>query len=149
MLVGSDGRPDTSKPTPGEFEKRFLQKLAGEDVREAEYVEGYPTPLDIPTLNINKNAYYIPADKLNSALEGFVSNLVLNEFDLTNRRRLSESSVIEAEFSQGKAILSTDLDHLLNNRFSFDVNDKMSQDISPPAAIKIEKLPSNGKIFIT
>jgi len=24
MLVGADGRPDTSKPTPGQFDKRFL-----------------------------------------------------------------------------------------------------------------------------
>jgi len=24
MLVGSDGRPDVTPPTPGEFEKRFL-----------------------------------------------------------------------------------------------------------------------------
>ena len=31
MLVGSDGRPDVSAPTPGEFEKRFLQKLSGSD----------------------------------------------------------------------------------------------------------------------
>jgi hypothetical protein len=31
MLVGSDGRPDVTPPTPGQFEKRFLQKLSGPD----------------------------------------------------------------------------------------------------------------------
>lgn len=32
MLVAADGRPDTSEATPSQFEKRFLQKLAGSDV---------------------------------------------------------------------------------------------------------------------
>jgi hypothetical protein len=69
VLVGSDGRPDTTQPTPGEFGKRFLQNLlAGQDMSYAEYVEGYGTPLDIPTRILNMNSFYIPALKLNSAL---------------------------------------------------------------------------------
>jgi hypothetical protein len=35
MLVAADGRPDTTQATPGQFEKRFLQKLAGSDVQSA------------------------------------------------------------------------------------------------------------------
>lgn len=53
MLVGSDGRPDVSPPTPAEFEKRFLQKLSGPDQTAHQYVTGYGTPLVIPTRTIN------------------------------------------------------------------------------------------------
>jgi hypothetical protein len=45
MLVGSDGRPDVTEPTPGEFEKRFLQKLSGSDQSAVDYAPGYPNPL--------------------------------------------------------------------------------------------------------
>lgn len=77
-----------------------------------------------------------------------INNVVQRGTGPTNRRVLTES-VIEGEIYEGKAILSTTLDHHTNNFYSFTVKDKLRQDAAPPSAIKIEKLPSNGKILIT
>jgi hypothetical protein len=65
-----------------------------------------------------------------------------------NRRRL-QTSLIEGEISGGKAMLSTTLDQHKNTAYDFDMADKIRQDSAPPAAIKIERLPTHGKIVIT
>lgn len=77
-----------------------------------------------------------------------INNVVQRGTGPTNRRVLKES-VIEGEIYEGKATLSTTLDNHTNNFYSFTVKDKLRQDAAPPSAIKIEKLPSNGKILIT
>jgi len=59
-LVAADGRPEVSEATPSQFEKRFLQKLAGQDVQTAQYVPGYPNPLNIPTRQLNPALFNIP-----------------------------------------------------------------------------------------
>lgn len=119
MLVGSDGRPDVTPPTPGEFEKRFLQKLSGPDQSPAEYAPGYPTPLDIPTRSINTNQYYLPGMKLDIVLKRSIENMINN--GVTNRRMLSESSVIQGEISNGKAMLSATLGNQGSNLYEFTV----------------------------
>jgi hypothetical protein len=81
-------------------------------------------------------------------LRAKINNVVQRGTGPTNRRVLTES-VIEGEIYGGKATLSTTLDHHTNNFYSFTVKDKLRQDAAPPSAIKIEKLPSNGKILIT
>jgi hypothetical protein len=78
MLIGADGRPDVSPPTPEQFERRFLQKLAGADKSAAVYVPGYADNgdgLDVPTRNINTNQYYLPGVKLQNVLNNFTANL--------------------------------------------------------------------------
>jgi len=66
--VAADGRPDVSEATPGEFNKRFLQKLAGNDVVSPEYIN--TLPLKIPTRHLNPAQYIVP-QKL---LQIFLSN---------------------------------------------------------------------------
>jgi len=147
MLVGADGRPDVSPPTPGQFEKRFLQKLSGPDQRAAVYVPGYEQgALEIPTRIINTSQYYLPGIKLDSVLSNYIDRL--NQGSGTNRRMLS-SSVIEGEISGGRAILSAGLQQASGSVYEFQVKDKLRQDAAPPSAIKIEKLPQFGKIVIT
>lgn len=151
MLVGSDGRPDVTPPTPGEFEKRFLQKLAGPDVKAAEYtidVSKAYDALNIPTRIINTNQYYLPGIKLDQILKGMVNDIVDGGVGL-RRRMLETASVIEGEISNGKASLSTQLQQQTETAYEFTVQDKLRQDAAPPAAIKIEKLPKHGKILIT
>lgn len=105
MLVGSDGRPDVSPPTAGQFEKRFLQKLSGPDQKKAVYVAGYGTPLPIPTRLISTNQYYLPGVKIDQVLKRRLTKMVQKGF--ANRRMLGEQGVIEGEISGGKAVLST------------------------------------------
>jgi hypothetical protein len=62
---------------------------------------------------------------------------------------LSSEPVIHGEISNGKATLSTGLEHQTKNQYQFKLDDKIRQDISPPAAIKIEKLPKYGKVSVT
>lgn len=147
MLVGSDGRPDVTPPTPGEFSKRFLQKLSGTDQEAATYLDGYPEPLEIPTRIINTNQYYLPGIKIDNVLRRTVESLVNNGG--ANRRLLSETAVIEGEISGGRATLSTGLENQINNFYEFTVQDKLRQDAAPPSAIKIEKLPRYGTISVT
>lgn len=67
-----------------------------------------------------------------------------------NRRRLdAKEDTIVGEISGGKASLSTTLGQITNTEFKFTVDDKLRQDVAPPAAIKIEKLPKHGKMMIT
>lgn len=148
MLVGSDGRPDVAPPTPGEFEKRFLQKLSGPDQTIYNYIPGYGTPLKIPTRLISTNQFYLPGVKIDNVLKRTIGQLV-ESAGIGNRRMLNEDSVIEGEIAGGKAILSTQLSHMTNNQYEFTVKDKLRQDAAPPAAIKIERLPKHGKILIT
>lgn len=147
MLVGSDGRPDVTPPTPGEFEKRFLQVLSGNDQSEAVYVPGYGTPLQIPTRTISTSQYYLPGIKIDNVLKKTVENLVNGGG--ANRRLLAGNAVIEGEITSGKANLSTGLENQINNLYEFTVKDKLRQDAAPPSAIKIEKLPKHGKIVVT
>lgn len=147
MLVGADGRPDVTPPTPGEFSKRFLQKLSGTDQEAINYTEGYPTPLEIPTRIINTNQYYLPGIKIDNVLRRTVESLVNGGSPM--RRMLQETAVIEGEISGGRATLSTGLENQINNLYEFTVNDKLRQDAAPPSAIKIEKLPQHGKILVT
>ena len=60
MLVGADGRPDTSEPTPAEFQKRFLQKLAGSDLQDVQYATAPAGGLKIPTRHLNPGIYVVP-----------------------------------------------------------------------------------------
>ena len=61
MLVAPDGRPDVTPADPGDFQKRFLQKLlAGNDMKEEEYDGGEDRlPLLIPTRILNQDDEYI------------------------------------------------------------------------------------------
>lgn len=60
-----------------------------------------------------------------------------------------QDSVIEGQFTNGIARLSTDLGHHTINYYEYRVQDKLRQDTAPPSNIKIEKLPKNGKISVT
>jgi len=77
MLVGSDGRPDVTPATPGDFSKRFLQKLAGADVREEEYAPGADAvplkPLEIPTRHLNPAQYVVPQQLLQTFLNNYTT----------------------------------------------------------------------------
>lgn len=155
-LLNSPAAPNTGKRmlSDNEFTKRFLQKLAGPDVSNVVYEDEfgplfepsseYPfsLPLEIPTRTFQTDQYWLPGPVIDRLLAG--------KMGLTrpNRRLLSES-VIEGEMSNGKATLSTELENATNNHYEFKVKDKLRQDISPPAAIKIEELPQHGKLSVT
>ena len=135
MLVGSDGRPDVAVPTPGEFEKRFLQKLSGLDQAAAQYVDkdgkaidtakvGEQTALDIPTRAISTNQYYLPGIKIDNVLKRAIEDLV-KDSSTGLRRMLAGDSVISGEISNGKATLSTGLDNHTKNLYEFTVKDKL------------------------
>ena len=133
MLVGSDGRPDVAAATPAEFEKRFLQKLAGNDKSAAQYVDkdgkpiatdkvGDQKPLEIPTRVISTNQYYLPGVKIDTLIKRAVEEL---NKAAAQRRILAEDSIIEGEIYNGKATLSTGLDHHTKNLYDFTVRDKL------------------------
>lgn len=122
LLVGADGRPDTQAPTPGQFEKRFLNKVSGRDNIAAVYhtlteeqINGTQviTPLDIPTRIINTSQYYLPGIKLEKVLNNFSASLVPGS---RGQRRL-EANVIEGEISNGPVTLSTGLEHNVGTHF--------------------------------
>lgn len=63
-----------------------------------------------------------------------------------------EPAVIEGEVTDGEAapvMLSASFEENIGSTYNFNVEDKLKQDISPPSAIQIEKLPKNGKILTT
>ena len=64
-------------------------------------------------------------------------------------RRLQEDVLIEGEIRDGRATLSAEFDQFAGSHYEFKLQDKLRQDISAPAAVKIEQLPVHGKIFIT
>jgi hypothetical protein len=64
-------------------------------------------------------------------------------------RRLQQDVLIEGEIFDGKATLSAELEQYAGNHYEFKLQDKLRQDISAPAAVKIEQLPKHGKISVT
>jgi len=89
-------------------------------------------------------AQYIVPEKL---LQKF-----LNNYNQSPRVMNLEPAVIEGEVTDGEAapvMLSATFEENIGSTYNFNVEDKLKQDISPPSAIQIEKLPKNGKILTT
>jgi len=101
--------------------------------------------MEIPTRTFATDMYWLPKRTLERFLDTKVNNFPYKD----RRRNLSEEGVISGEITNGKATLSTGLEHLTRSHYDWKLDDKVRQDISPPAAIKIERLPSHGKVTIT
>lgn len=92
--------------------------------------------LYIPTRIVGSNQYYLPGIKIDNLLKNYQENLADQ-----GQRRMLASNVIEGEISNGKTNLSTELENDTKNIYDFTVGEKLMQDVAPPSAIKIEKLP--------